>query len=916
VTHTWLALSVTASGPNRERDAVTAVAAARFAGGAELASFAAPVSIPLDHGPVSGPAGDEDAPPVGAPALPGVLTRLAELMTGATVVGLGAPAALELLWRHGLRPHPPVADTLDLAAVALPALPARDLPGLCAALAIPLAADAPPLAAARAERQLFEALTAQLAELPPDTLAAMGRLATRARWALAPVFRDLRPADRHRRARTPAPPPVRPEPLHPAPKAVRVDVANLEAALGPGGVLAQRWPGFEDRPAQRAMLHRVAEALNWGDQLLAEAGTGTGKSLAYLLPAAAWAVANQRSVVVSTHTTTLQEQLVRKDIPLVAALLPAGLVATVLKGRSHYLCRTRLAGALNRDDLDLDVVRGLVKVLAWATRTSSGDRAELTLEGAEERAWRLVNAEAEACTPERCGYARQGQDWLQRARARAEASHVVVVNHALLLSDVRVENRLLPPYRQLIVDEAHHLEAVATDQLGFAAPQARLRELMASLDGGAKGLVGRVEAAANLSDLPEAAVAQVRGLAAALRDDLRSLTPTIAVLWDCLATCVADNAAGAGEVRLTAAVRAQPAWQATELAWDAVLVHLEAVRKGLARLTQQVAAGEGLMADTGVLGADLATALREALELEVGLQRVISQPDAGDVTWLDTAGSDRVTLRLAPLHVGAALAHGLWDGKDTVILTSATLQAGATFDLLKDRLALPEASELVVESPFDYAGSTLVYLPTDMPEPNQPGYQVALSEVVAAVAQAARGRTLVLFTSYGSLNATYHQVRGPLGRAGIAVLAQGLDGERHQLMTRFRAPDQPTVLLGTRSFWEGIDVPGEALSCLVITRLPFDVPTDPVFAARSETFENPFFSYAVPQAVLRFRQGFGRLIRTATDRGVVVVLDRRIQTKGYGQQFLQALPPCQVRRAAVRDLAVVLREFVAPAPSP
>jgi DNA polymerase-3 subunit epsilon/ATP-dependent DNA helicase DinG len=690
---------------------------------------------------------------------------------------------------------------------------------------------------------------------------------------------------------------------------VKLDPGALDALLAPEGALAGRLPGFEDRPAQREMLRRVADSLSWGDQLLVEAGTGTGKSLAYLLPAAAWAQANGRPVVVSTHTTTLQEQLFRQDIPLVASLLPEGLRACVLKGRANYLCRSRLAAAFNRDDLEVDTARGLAKILVWAAGTTTGDRSELSLVGPEERAWRLVSAEGDACTPERCPHARQGQDWIQRARARAEASHLVVVNHALLLSDVRVENRLLPGHRLLVVDEAHHLEAVATDQLGFATSQARARELLGELDAGGRGLLARLAAAAEGSELADAerlALVEHSGTAQA---EVRTAFGHLGALFDQLSAFMAAQGGGPAELRLTPALRTEPGWLAVELAWDALRAPMEALRRQLPALGRRLAAAAPLLEEAPALGADLASALRDLSALSTGLERVLSQPLAEDITWLSRSGTDRVALHLAPLHVGEALGRGLWDGKDAVVLTSATLRSAEGFGLIKGRLGLAEATELALDSPFDYAGSTLVYLPVDMPEPNQPGYQSALGEVLVAASRAMGGRTLALFTSYGSLNAAYHQVRGPLGRAGIAVLGQGLDGDRHQLMARFRAPDRPTVLLGTRSFWEGVDVPGEALSCLVITRLPFDVPTEPVFAARAETFQNPFLEYAVPQAVLRFRQGFGRLIRSAADRGVVVVLDRRVLTKAYGRQFLDALPDCPVHRAPVRALGPVLSDF-------
>ena len=766
---------------------------------------------------------------------------------------------------------------------------------------------------------------------------------------------------------------TRPTPLVPQPDPVPLDLDALDRLLAPEGGLAGVLAGFEDRPCQRAMMRAVGEAFRWQGKLIVEAGTGTGKSLAYLLPAAAWAVAHGQPVVVATHTITLQEQLVQHDIPIVARLLGTDVKAAVLKGRANYLCRSRLEALLIRDDLDVDAVRAAAKFLVWQPITETGDRSELLLQPEEERAWRLVCAEGDACTPERCRYAAQGQCWVQRARARAEAAHIIVVNHALLMSDILVDNRLLPAHRSLLVDEAHQLEDVATGTLGFEASEHRIRDALAAFEtsGGRGGVLARLDAAVAGAHLRENRRASLAESLAAMRSGVQQAGAGTRTLFARLADFMAENARKGiqnAEVRLTEATRSQPAWLEVEVAWDnlarhlnvilseqgRVLAHLEAVADAInATAFPGEGAGTGGKAGSGggpgkhkgrsgsgdrlevgrhngtadgdrrqdgqadgaakpgqLLMADLIAAVREVSVLIEGMTSVISNPGANDITWAGRGGAEKLVLRRAPLFVGDILARQLFREKDTVVLTSATLRAGDSFEFIQRRLGLPEAETKVVDSPFDYASATLLMVPTDLPEPNQTGYQAALDRLLITLGQAMGGRTLVLYTSHTGLRESYHAIRGPLGGAGIAVIGQGMDGSRHSLLDALRDPANRTMLLGTRSFWEGIDVPGEALSCLVITRLPFDVPSDPIFAARAETFDEPFFEYSIPQAIMRFRQGFGRLIRQATDRGVVVVLDSRVRTKSYGSQFLDALPPCRRYLGPLDTLPDAARRFM------
>jgi len=601
---------------------------------------------------------------------------------------------------------------------------------------------------------------------------------------------------------------------------------------------------------------------------------------------------------------------VAKDAPAAIEVLGVPARVALLKGRANYLCRTRLAAALRRDDLDAEVVGALAKIAVWADRTTTGDRAGLMLRPEDERAWRLVSADGEACTPERCPHAARGRCWVQLARAQAESAHVIVVSHALLVSDVATENRILPRHRHVIIDEAHHLEDVATETLGFRAGATALREAIAALAGPSRtGLPARLEALlAGPTAGPEGGALRER--VHDLRAIGRAADDAAARLFEAVAAFGESAGAGrASDVRLTEALRHGPDWLAVEAAWDAAIEPLLDLREGGARLHQGLVALERQLAGGAAEVAELGAAVRALGALVDGIQRVVADPGREDITWVGRAFGRGWQLCLAPLSVGEALSRGLFGDKELLVLTSATLRA-PDFAFLRGRLWLPDADGVVIPSPFDYAHRVLLLVADDVPMPGQPDYQRQLDRALVDLALACRGRMLVLFTSHGGLRESYHAIRGPLGREGIAVLGQGLDGSRGFLLDALREPDMPSVLLGTRSFWEGIDVPGEALSCVAIARLPFDVPSDPVFAARSETFEEPFDEYSVPQAILRFRQGFGRLVRTAADRGVVAVLDSRVARRRYGALFLEALPPCRTVRARARDLGPTARRFL------
>jgi DNA polymerase-3 subunit epsilon/ATP-dependent DNA helicase DinG len=360
----------------------------------------------------------------------------------------------------------------------------------------------------------------------------------------------------------------------------------------------------------------------------------------------------------------------------------------------------------------------------------------------------------------------------------------------------------------------------------------------------------------------------------------------------------------AEQIRLTPAVRTQPGYSEVEISWDNLNKHLKAIGKGFGQLAGALAevVDQYDIEDGEELRLALQSNGRGLEETRLNLDGIMVAPKADMIYWAEVF-KDRLSLHAAPLHVGPLVEEHVFRAKETVILTSATLRTAGSnaggepdFAYLRNRLHAHDVAEVAVGSPFDYKNSTLLYLVTDIPEPNQPGYQRYLEEAIVDVASSLGGRTMALFTAYGQLNQTVRAIEGPLAEAGITLLAQSSGASRQQLLEQFKRAGGRSVLLGTRSFWEGVDMPGASLQAVLIAKLPFDVPSDPIFAARSETFDNSFFQYSVPEAVLRFRQGFGRLIRRQSDQGIVVVLDKRVLTKRYGQMFLDALPECTVLR--------------------
>ena len=688
-----------------------------------------------------------------------------------------------------------------------------------------------------------------------------------------------------------------------------VDVAGLLAERGP---VARVLGAFEDRPSQRDMAAYAADVYNDGGVALLEAGTGVGKSFAYLLPALLWARENGERTVVSTNTINLQEQLVGKDLPLLARALAAGDHTpsfALLKGWRNYLCLARLEQARAGQDSLFDDARAaeLEALGAWAVRTSDGSLADLADEPSPE-VWDSVAAESDLCTRLKCPHFERC--FVFQARRRAAEADVVVVNHHLLASDLAVrmasenwlEAAVLPPYRRLVLDEAHHLEDVAATHLGVHVSAAGVQRLLARLERNGRGLLPMLAAElARREDLLSAASRDL--VRQSLFDALGAARRAADTLFTLLGGRLDAAAAHGPVLRLTDAFADDPVWpEGLGPAFENLLIAFAGLRDGVEMIADRLALEDPSERPVQLI-AELRGVIRRLDAAAQGLTAALRPPPGGPpaVRWLERRGRKVTNLTLAsvPLDLAPLLKENLFDRVGTVVLTSATLAAAGDFGFLEERLGLdlPPARVAVREllaSPFDFPAQCLFGVPTDLPDPksDEAGHDAAVARVLLDLAHVSDGGIFVLFTSHGALRRTAEAVRGRIaGR--WPLLVQG-EGQRDQLLRRFREYGS-AILLGTDSFWEGVDVPGRALRGLILAKLPFKAPTEPLTAARLERLEergqNGFSHYLVPLAALKLKQGFGRLIRTRGDLGAVLLLDRRAVTKSYGARILEGLPP-------------------------
>lgn len=714
-----------------------------------------------------------------------------------------------------------------------------------------------------------------------------------------------------------------------------LSLEEINHIFAPDGMMAHL-KGYEQREEQVRMARTTAEAFNQDRIALIEAGTGTGKSLAYLVPSLLWALRNNERVVISTNTINLQEQLIRKDIPFLSRNSSMEFKATLVKGRSNYVCLRKLEHAEQDPTLFPDESSAeLTTIIEWSHSSQDGCRSDLA-HIPSRSTWEEVCCEADQCGRSRCKHF--NRCFFYRARRDASAARILVVNHALLLSDIvlREENgydatAILPPFTRLILDEGHHLEDVATShlsqiisrnlilkQLHRLVPQKQNRAGLLTI------ILNRITA--GMPEHLEGLYAELSGLLETQllpkNHDLAGLTEST-MDWIALQLEQATSNDGGKErkLRITPETERQEFWRSCR---QRLLALMEVLNEYISALRTLLRRCEALpdtlreklndtLLDTGGIEGRL-QAIADSIQFFTGTAE-------GYCRWLESSSGNRglqARLCAAPLDIAPRLKSAVLDQFKTIIVTSATLTVGNSFSYFKKRtgfnLLPPERlCELTLASPFDYHQQVFAAIPQEMPEPTSPEYRPALEEAILRAVALSQGGAFVLFTSYDLLNRTYGKLAPELTALGLTPLRQG-DTNRHTLLSRFRS-DHRAVLFATDSFWEGVDVKGNALRLVIIARLPFQVPTEPVQQARAEQIKaeggDPFREYAVPQAVITFRQGFGRLIRSRDDRGAVLILDRRVISKNYGKTFLRSLPDTEIVRETSEILFQKMELFFA-----
>ncbi len=930
-----VSLDLESTGLDQRTDRIIEIGAVKFRGNEELEQFSTLVDpgrdIPSFITELTGISNHDVS---GAPSMEEILPGLREFLGDHPMIGHNVAFDAGFLVRNGVTPRTQTFDTYDLAYALLPGAAEYNLGGLGAAMG--LVHDNPhrALSDALVTRDLFLLMLEKLGELPPAVLSEFSRLSAASGWSTgilagrildhmdsAAAFQaagEIRPDPRELSGR------LRVKPVNPDRTLVEErgefppgeepggvppglpSEASVSDVFGGDGHLSRELASFEYRSEQERMADLVAAAIDVGEHLIVEAGTGVGKSLAYLVPAALHTLSGGRTVVVSTNTINLQEQLVAKDIPAARSVLRAigypedAFSSAQLKGRSNYLCYRRWSHSKTSGDMTIPEARLLAKTMVWLETTASGDRSELRLNREDQAAFTRISSQGARGCP-----AQDGPCFLRSARGRAHSADIVVINHSLLLADLVMGGGLLPEHDALIIDEAHHLESVATSNFGFRVEQRQIEADLSSLSG-ERGIVSdaiRTLRAAGQAD-PGAET-----LATGLLEAVGRARSAAAELFRALRETITEVSPGRGpsgnDLRITGGIRQQPAWSNLEVSWENYDLAVSTVSLGLRDIGIAIDGAPSSLESRNLqaVGLNVTAALESIEESRRGLRAGIPEPEDGMVCWLSARPPNGpIAVSGAPLAVGPSLRETLFERERCVVLTSGTLADEGRFDRVRETLGIESGREIALGSPFDFKKAALVLVPGDIPEPNRPGFNEAVAQAIKDVATELRDRTLVLFTSNSALNATRSAIRSSLEAENIKVVAQGIDGPPHRVMRTLDA-GKATVALGSASLWEGVDLEESSIGALMIARLPFPVPSDPVFSARSELYDDGFGDFAVPSAVLRFRQGFGRLIRSRSDRGVFIVLDSRMTTRGYGAAFRDSLPGCDIEIVRASELA-------------
>jgi ATP-dependent DNA helicase DinG len=913
------------------------------------ASFVRPnAPIPSD---ITRLTGITDADVRSAPELDMMLTEIVPLLQDVILVGHNVEFDAQFLQtaldRSGYLPFTGrMLDTVELARLLFPSQPSYSLSSLTQTLGIahdrPHQADSDAIATA----DLFLLCLNKLRRLPLFTLQRLNAM-------FDPDRNDLGWLIGHTAAWRETQPPVSEEGIHHFRQfAMNVGDWGEEAGSGSDSAsgaseilrdltfeqyvatvqdnLKQLLPSYESREGQDIMFREVFGALQDDSHLLVEAGTGTGKSLGYLLPSLYYGLKEDKKIVVTTHTIQLQEQLRERDLPLLQKVLPMPFRAAVFKGRNNYLCLRKFENrqqipehAIGREDA---ITRGGMTV--WLGETQSGESEELNIGGRNKEEWDAVSSDAASCLNRACPWFRRC--FYHRARQEAGKSDLVITNHALVFTDMRAEHRLLPAYDRLIVDEAHHLEEVASHHLGQKTGHSTLTVPLQRVWKDARtGLLPQLISSVSSIGTGQSAVwkEKLEVLLGKIHEIREAWERWMEALYNMIASKAATDETGNYTLRIKPA-ELPTQWDSLSVDGNNVIQLLSDFIRPLEKLSMEIREEADELSMQGML-TDLGGVLKDLASVRADTQSFITLGQPEFVYWVEGHSQYKgrsIWIYGVPADVSGLLKEGVFDRKASVVMTSATLTIDKSFRYVTDQLGLDAAEKdgrlktALLPSPFRYREQALVLIPRDFPAiKGRDGDTVFLNALIDSlheVALTVGGKMLVLFTSHKMLKTVYGPLKERLESADIQVLGQGMDGSSRSRLTQQFMKQPASVLLGTSSFWEGIDLPGDALTCLAIVRLPFQPPNHPVAEAKSEKLQaenkNPFMKLSLPQAVIRFKQGFGRLVRTATDKGIVILYDTRVIDTNYGKYFLYSLPGPKMEHLPTAAMAARVSSWLQP----
>jgi len=880
-----------------------------------------------------------------APVFDVVRNEIEDFIGDLPIIGHNIQFDIGFLKAQGAKTSNINFDTWELGALLLPTAEKLNLGFLAELLGVQVERSHRALDDAICARDIFIVLYQRLQQLPDKTLADMQMFLSRSDSSII----TLLPATRRPRTNSESY-----LDFQAKTRASRVKMNSEAGTSSHGYSVNEIWNFAEQtrtllkdyvpRVNQQLMSEVIEENLITGGELVLEAGTGTGKTLAYLLPALIRSVTTGERIVVSTQTKNLQDQLKESDLPIAIDLVDRfsnlddpnsatgpQINVQVLKGKGNYLCLERwFAVRSARTKLQARESRFYARVATWLEQTSTGDSTELYMTSQDEETWRNISAIDTDCLSRRCEFAQDGSCFVLRAREKASLANIVIVNHALLLASATQNEQILPNYDHLIIDEGHRLEDVATDHFGGMISIKSVEDLLKSgliqnkgerkkrslsflgrlsaLELYAQGNQPEIEKIGRTRDI---AIERLRELREGLRDFFENHADT---RYPGQMTSGHDNRQQ--EFSLTAGARSQPAWEELTQNFDLLLSTLKFLRREIEQLLALIRTQHKVVSqiDLQELTAAINGFLGELSGVGDIMQRVMIDESSSDITWISRRDRD-IRLGCAPLVPGDHLRKYLFQDRKSVLVTSATLQdidtSGlSSFSFILEQLGLPDATTSSWPAPFNYKKQAKVAVVNDIVNPGETDYSGQLHEAIFQAVNALQGRTIVLFTSHDALRKASVALRDRLAEIDVRLLSQGIDGSAARLVRELQSGES-TVIFGVAALWEGVDIPGRALSQIIVVRLPFPSPVDPIHAARGERYEDSFLEYLLPRAILRFRQGFGRLIRHEDDKGIFTILDSRFLTARYGVQFAQSLPDTQIETVRLVDLQSEITNWLA-----